>query len=494
MHHAIVRRRTARRTLVVAPLALALVTGALSVGVDAADANPQTGRTTRTALAPASPPTIDPADDRPNIVVVLTDDQRRDTLRYMPAVQRLLVQRGIRFTRAMVPTSLCCPSRATILTGKYAHTTRVFGNGDVGGARYGGWPRFYRTGAERRTIATALHRSGYRTGLFGKYLNFYGKFSRRYVGPDYVPPGWDDFAVLMSNHGSYYNYRLSDGTWHGAEPQDYSTDVFAERAVDFVRSTPLGQPLFMLVAPYGPHSPYLPAPRHVDTMQGVLPPYTPRTLHQRLGSMPRWMAERMHFTQADVDLTRLRQHEALQSVDELVESIDRALAEAGRDRNTLFLFTSDNGYFWGEHRIIGKDSPYQDSTRVPMVLRWDGKVPSGTTSGRIVLNVDIAETVTRAAGVAMATDGISMLGEKRRSGFVLEAMDGYNNRPAYCGWRSRHRMFVRWATGEEELFDYRLDPDEKRNLADKPRFAKVRKRMRGKVVAACVPKPPHFQW
>lgn len=465
---------------------VALAVGALGAGASAGD-----------ATSPAGPAAVTPApllDDRPNIVVVLTDDQRADTLEHMPAVQRLLVQKGTRYTQAMVPTSLCCPSRATILTGRYAHSTRVFGNGDVGGARHGGWARFFRTGAEQQTMAVKLRSAGYRTAMFGKYLNYFGRYSQRLVGPGYVPPGWDEFAVLMSSHGSYVNYRLSDGTSYGDAPQDYSTDVFRDRATDFVRRAPLTQPLFLFVAPFGPHAPYKPAPRHLDAMQGVLPPYTPKTLYQRRGTMPRWMAAREGFSQEDVDLVRQRQHEALLSIDEAVESIHQSLVDTGRDRNTLYVFTSDNGYFWGEHRIIGKDSPYKDSTYVPMVLRWDGHVPAGTSSSRIVLNVDLAETITRAAGVPMRTDGLDMLGDKRRSGFGLEAMEGYHKRPAYCGWRTKNRMFVRWATGERELYDYRLDPDEQRNLADRPAWAKVRKRMRAKAVEACSPTPPRFRW
>lgn len=475
-------RLSTRRVLGIALAVAAAVSSSLSA----------TAAVTAEPGAPIEPVPV--VDSRPNIVVVLTDDQRRDTLRYMPTVQRLLVDQGTRYTRAMVPTSLCCPSRATILTGRYAHTSRVFGNGDVGGKRYGGWWRFYRTGSEDRTMAVALQRGGYRTGMFGKYLNYFGKWSQREFGAGYRPPGWDEFAVLMSSHGSYYDYRLSDGTSYGSAPEDYSTDVFADRASRFVRATPPTQPLFLFVAPFGPHAPYAPAPRHLNSMTGLLPAYTAPTLRQRLRTMPRWMRERRHFSQAEVDLVRQRQQEALLSVDEAVGSIHEALAETGRERNTLFVFTSDNGYFWGEHRIVGKDAPYKDSTSVPMVMRWDGRVAAGATSKRIVLNVDLAETITNAAGVPMRTDGLDMRGPEKRDGFVLEAMNGYNDRPAYCGWRSRQRMFVRWATGEEELFDYRSDPDEERNLAGRPSWSEVRDRMRAKAAEACVPKPPNFRW
>jgi len=477
------RRRTATRLVGILALAAAALAGTLATAPGQAAVDPVT----------PGPPTGRQLDPRPNIVVIVTDDQRRDTLRFMPAVQRLLVQQGTRYTNAMVPTSLCCPSRATILTGRYAHTTGVFGNGDVGGERWGGWSRFYATGAERRTVAVALQRAGYRTGLVGKYLNYFGR-SESLLGPGYTPPGWDYFSALLSTHGAYYDYRLSDGGSYGRAPEDYSTDVFAARAVDFVTTAPASQPLFLYFAPYAPHKPYAPAPRHLGSLDGLLPTYTSPTLQQRSRTLPRWMRPRARATQADVDVIRQRQVESLLAVDEAVASIHQALQQLGRDRNTLYVFTSDNGYFWGDHRIIGKDGPYQDSTRVPMVVRWDGRVPAGVSSKRLVLNVDLAATIARAAGVSMRTDGLDMLGDRRRRGFLLEAMYGYNNRPAYCGWRTRNRMYVQWATGEEELYDYRLDPAEQRNLAGRPDWQKVRKAMRAQARDACVPKPPGMRW
>ena len=148
---------------------------------------------------------------RPNVVLIVTDDQRADTLAGMTKVNTLLADKGVRFANGMVPTSLCCPSRSTILTGLYAHHTRVFGNGDVGGARFGGWAQFHRRGMEYRTIATALADRGYRTGFFGKYLNDFSRLS-----PDgYTPPGWDVFTAFKYSRGAYFGYRLTDGTYHG---------------------------------------------------------------------------------------------------------------------------------------------------------------------------------------------------------------------------------------------------------------------------------------
>lgn len=496
MHHRPPRATTGRAAAAVlaAATALSLLTlaGPGELSATSAVAAPAGALTpTPAPTEPTDPPvTPVPPDGRPNIVLILTDDQRDNTFSTMPNVRSLLKAKGTTYTNAMVPTSLCCPSRSTILTGLYAHTSRLFGNGDVGGRRYGGWARFHQLGLEQRTMATALQAAGYRTGLVGKYLNFFG----RDAAPGYVPPGWDTFVATLADHGAYYDYQLSDGTSYGHEPQDYSTDVFAARATQFIATTPPTQPLFLYFAPFGPHAPYKPAPRDLGTLDGKLATYTAATLHQPLRTMPRWMRLRHHYGQAAVSKTRQRQLEALMSVDDAVGSIVSTLQATGRERDTLFVFMSDNGYFWGEHRIIGKDAPYKMATDIPMVLRWDGHVAAGVKSPKMVLNVDVARTIATAAGAQMTTDGLNILGTYKRTGFPLEAMNGYNDRPAYCGWRSPHRMYVRWATGEEELYDYRADPRETTNLAADARWSAVRNRWQQAAESACRPMPPGFSW
>ncbi|HEX6935621.1 MAG TPA: sulfatase [Actinomycetes bacterium] len=448
----------------------------------------------REVAVPAGP-VVTAHGDRPNVVLVVTDDQRVESIAGMPQVQRLLVQRGTRFSNGMVPTALCCPSRASILTGLYSHHTRVFGNGDVGGPTFGGWAQFHRRGMEYRTLATALHRRGYRTGFFGKYLNDFSRLS-----PDgFTPPGWDTFTAFKHSRGAYFSYRLTDGTWHGNRPEDYSTDVLADRAGDFVRQTPEKQPVFVLFAPYGPHSPYVPAPRHAgaadrlpDTPVAVLPEAGVGRVAQN--PEPRWVVRRQAHDLATADGVRRGQEETLLSVDEAVASLLRTLDRTGRDRDTLFVFMSDNGYLWGEHGLVGKDVPYAPATRIPLVIRWDGRVPAGVVDRRLALNVDVAGTIARAAGAPMSTDGLDLLGKRKRKGFVLEAMTGYRKRPAYCGWRTKRWMYVRYASGGNELYDYRTDPGERHNLASDPSLSKVKDRLQRKARKACVPEPPGFNW
>jgi arylsulfatase A-like enzyme len=441
--------------------------------------------TTAAVEAPAGPVSYD--GPRPNIVLVVTDDQRADTLRFMPKVQSLLVRKGTTFSNGMVPTALCCPSRVSMLTGRYAHNTSVFGNGDVGGSLYGGWVQFHRRGLEFGTIATALQQRGYRTGLFGKYINNFGNAT-----PDgYTPPGWDEFQTFIYARGAFFGYTLSDGTYHGEAPEEYSTDVLAQRAESFVRSTPREKPVFVFLAPYAPHKPYTPAPRHVGAYSD-LPPLESSSLSWP--DRPSWQERRSPPEEEPPQAVRQGQAESLLAVDDAVASMLDALRETGRDRDTLFVFTSDNGYLWGEHGITGKDVPYDDATRVPLVLRWDGQVAAGATDDRLALNLDLATTLATAAGAPMITDGLDLRGTKRRGGFVLEAMDGYAGRPAYCGWRTENRMFVQWADGTAELYDYRTDPYEQHNLAGDPSMRQVEDEMRARAREECSPEPPGFDW
>jgi arylsulfatase A-like enzyme len=426
---------------------------------------------------------------RPDVVVILTDDQRTDSLLSMPSVKRLLIDRGTRFTQAIIPTSICCPSRSAILTGLYSHDTGVWDNGGP----HGGWQTFHREGNEKRTIAVALKKAGYRTGLVGKYLNGFGHWSP----PNYTPPGWNQFEgfVLPRTSGAYYDYNIGRTTQYGAGGSDYSTDVLASRAVDFIWSTPEKRSLFLYFAPFAPHSPYEPAPRDLGTLHGMLPPYRPASLFASVADKPAWVRARPPVREAHTEYIRERQGESLMAVDDAVAAIVAALEHSGRLRDTMIVFLSDNGLQIGEHHIVGKNVPYRQATSVPLVIRWDGHVAAGAVDDRLASNIDIAPTLAAAADVPMRADGSSLLGPTRRTGSLLEAtFSGRYNRPAYCGWRTTDWMYVRYATGEEELYSYATDPDELHNLALDPAYATQLATMKAHAVKACRPMPPTFHW
>ena len=427
----------------------------------------------------------------PDVVVVVTDDQRWDTLWAMPGVRRELVARGASFADAFVVNPICCPSRASILTGAYSHTTGVYRQAPPFG-RF----EWFRDGS---TLATWLDDAGYTTGLFGKYLDGY-----QHAGlTGYVPPGWDRWVGFI--HSTYWDYKLSvDGRVraYGTAPEDYSTDVLAREAETFVREAQ--GPLFLYLAPAAPHGPAPPAPGDEDAFAD-LPAWRPQSYDEvDVSDKPSWVRALPRLDDAErerIDALRRNQYASLLAVDRAVEGIVGALRDTGRLENTLFVFTSDNGLSWGEHRWSKKEAPYEEVIRVPLVVRWDaGGVLAGSAPDALALNVDLAPTIAAAAGVpAPGVEGRSLLPVLRGGGrpasredLLVEHLAGTNPVPTYCAVRSRGWMYVRYTDGQEELYDLRADPGQLRNLAGEPsRRGRLQER-RARLDVLCEPPPPGY--
>ena len=438
---------------------------------------------------------------RPNFVVIVADDLDSGSVPYMSEVNRLLADGGMSFTRFFATTPLCCPSRASILRGQYAHNHGVLSNSGPAG----GFPVFYDRGDEASTVATWLHDAGYRTALFGKYLNRYP----RGADPTHVPPGWDEWAAFASGpeqeRGSYYyDYTLNlNGRLvpYGHLPQDYSTDVLAAMGVDFVeRAATSGQPFFLYLAPFAPHGPSTPAPRHSGMFAGAEAPRVPSFNERDVSDKPRWVQSYPSLTAADIALIddhEQRRLRSLQAVDEMVAALIKALESAGTLDNTYVVFGSDNGFHLGEHRLpLGKQSAYDEAIRVPLLVRGPG-VPAGVSVDRFALNIDLAPTFAALAGVAPPdfVDGRSLVPLLRgetpspwRQGFLVElsargaprrappiaqpALEEEDepgistaNAPSYLALRTERYLYVAYDDGERELHDLRADPDQLRNLA-----------------------------
>src|SRR5437764_7243859 len=244
-----------------------------------------------------------PTNSRPNIVLILTDDQRWDSLWAMPGVRHLLRARGVKFTNAYVSNPLCCPSRTSILTGKYSHSTGVYSNAPP----HGGFPDFH----DGSTVATWLSDAGYSTALIGKYLNHY---SSKEAGT-YVPPGWKRwvaFSRMQTDGGAYFNYQLNvDGRLrdYGDAPRAYSTDVLARQAAGFINSTP--GPLFLYFAPSAPHAPAIPAPQYSHAFPGLQRWRPPSYNEAKTSDKPEWLRAlpRLNATRrAVLDRFRLDQY------------------------------------------------------------------------------------------------------------------------------------------------------------------------------------------
>ena len=439
---------------------------------------------------PSPAPVFERVSNTPNVVLIVTDDQPFGTMDAMPVTAAQIRDKGVNLTNGLIPTSLCCPSRSSLLTGNYAHTTGVYTN--EGSKGIGGWPAFHNGGAENTTLATKLNNAGYNTGLFGKYLNGYSDNRPA----SFVPPGWDSFVSFHSDDGgsaAYYNYTL-EGTLpdehHGTDPADYSTDVIATKATDFILNTPADQPLFLYFAPYGAHSPTIPAPRDEGTWPLEPASAIPALNEANVSDKPAWVQDNPLVDEISVRQRLTDQHETLMSVDDAVAEISLALGD--RANNTLFVFMSDNGYMLGGHRMEGKDVPYRQSTEVPMFIRWDGHIAPNTSSSRPTTNVDLTATIAEATGISMTTEGKSFL-STNRVGTVLEQTT-LNDHPAYCGYRNKNYLYVHYTGDSEELYDYTVDPDELRNKADNANYATILADLKAKTINQCVPTPPGFSW
>ena len=436
-----------------------------------------TGKGRATAACPQHPRAF-PAGaasvpGRPNLILIVTDDQRWDTLWAMPKLERLLAGHGVTFANSFVTTSLCCPSRTSILTGEYSRHTGVRGDSPpVGGA-----PAFH----DGSTLATWLHGAGYTTGMIGKYLNDYPMLGRAYI-----PPGWDEWDAIDEDRPAllYYDYSLNENgaiVRCGSEPEDYSTTVLGERAVQFVRTAPA--PFFLYLAPIAPHLPARPAPGDRAPAPPVPVREPPSIREQNLSDKP-WAQTLRFQNTSPARMARVRTHvlATLQGVDRMVAHVVSALQARGSLSNTVIAFTSDNGMLMGEHRLVGKVWPYEESIRVPLVFRtpW---THAARIDRHLALNIDLASTFSQLAGVrpGLPQDGrslVPLLHGRRvpwRTAFTEEYLAGgllrHGGPMPYEAIRTERYLYVEYLNGWRELYDLHKDPYELDNLAGKPRAA-----------------------
>jgi N-acetylglucosamine-6-sulfatase len=372
---------------------------------------------------------------RPNVIVIQTDDQSTPTtwqtffdvtsgthIPVMPNTITQLAGGGMNFTRYYVPDPLCCPSRASMLSGSYAKNNGVKGNGPNGG----GYGQFINSDIGNENLAVWLQRAGYRTIHIGKFLNFYGE--PPVSQPSDRPPGWTDWETLVGEQSThlFYGYTLTDnGTINGPFGDEtyaikddpgcptapasgtcnYQTDVLTQRAVDQINaSAASAQPFFLsldYVAPHGdfrnPSGPE-PAPRHYGTLDSLPLPKPPGFNEGNVNDKPSFIRFGPLLTPIEIRRIKIeyrKEVESLRAVDDGVGAIMHTLALTGQLDNTYVFFTSDNGFFQGEHRLQrSKFLPYEPSVRVPLFVRGPGIEP-GSRSGELVANIDLAPWVRR---------------------------------------------------------------------------------------------------
>jgi arylsulfatase A-like enzyme len=446
------------------------------------------------AFAAVAPPAR--GQESPNIILIQTDDQDLElgSLEYMPYLQLLLAGGGTTFENAIVPLSLCCPSRATALTGQYAHNHQVFTNGPP----TGGYQRFVELGLEGSTLPVALEAAGYRTVLLGKYLNGYPLEGNAL----HVPDGWTEwYSPILGNPYSNFNYVMNengDPVPYQSDPEDYLTDVIAAKADDFiVRASQAGDPFFVYLAPYAPHWPATPAPRHELLFPGVQAPRTPSFNEEDVSDKPQFIRDLPPLT--DEQIAALDDHhrirlQSLQAIDEMLLGLVLTLQATGQLSNTYIVYTTDNGYHLGQHRLTaGKYYGYEKDLRVPLLVRGPN-VTAGASVSAPASEVDLVPTIAELAGVTppLNPDGRSLVplfatpttpSDWRQILFfeeyplaTQEPPDGEGGTPLeppdadpvgvglrFNGLKTTAYKYIEYDTGEREYYDLAADPDELEN-------------------------------
>lgn len=495
---------------------------------------------------------------RPSFVVIQTDDQTLDGLyatfsaysgapatRAMPNTLDLIAKRGLSFNRYYVPYPLCCPSRVSLLTGRYAHSHGVKGNVQPNGGYFG----FSFRAAMTHNLATWLQGAGYRTIHVGKFLNGYG--DEPYDNGATVPPGWSAWHTPLkvdTNH-YFYGYTLNDngsidgpfgdsGGWETREygvrddigcpfaptnglPCFHLTDTLSRIATEELLGTPPEMPFYLQLDFTAPHGDFRrpagpePAPRHYDWFWGArLPHDRSEGLDEgNVNDKPRFIRDAPHLTQTEKRVYRTyyeKQLESLRAVDDGVKLVIQTLGAMGRLRNTYVIFTSDNGFFFGEHRLLGgKFLAYEPATHLPLLIRGPGIKP-GSSTGELAANIDIVPTLLELAGAEAdkSIDGRSLVPflrdpdlRSRRpilfESFVetsdVEASGQLSARSSggggtgggatasllappkdYAGIRLGPYKYIAWPTGEKELYNINRDPNELNSLHEIPNFFPIR--------------------
>ena len=395
---------------------------------------------------PAQEPTEPPS--RPNVLIIVTDDQRASGTmnQAMPKTVRHFGDGGTRFTQAFATTPLCCPSRASIFSGRYAHRHGVLTN------------QFTRELDTDTTMQAALQADGYRTAITGKYLNRWPK--------DLDPPHFDDWAIMLQ--GYYYDAEFNVGGTRRMI-DGYTNHFIEDQALEFLDGFEQRdqQPWMLYIGATPPHSPYEAEPKY----RGVsVPRYvpSPAVKETNLSDKPDLGPSK----RTDFRKIRRKQLRTLLSVDDMVDQLMKKLAALDEDRDTIAFFLGDNGQMWGEHGYTAKRYPYTASIKIPFYVRWPGQVEAGARDRRLVANIDIAPTVLDLAGLLEpeAVDGRSLFSEEPRERLLLEHWA--DNEAPVPEWVSlltpEHQYTEYYRAGggllAREYYDRASDPWQLRNL------------------------------
>lgn len=398
-------------------------------------------------------------DQRPNFLIIITDDQRFDTMQYMPNTRQMIFDEGVTFSHGYITTPFCCPSRASILTGMYAHNHEVYVNEDK---------------LNYKTVVEDMHENGYYTGLVGKYLNSWDGSER----PEY------DYWVSFwgGTIPSYYDPDLNiNGNWskHGG----YITYLLKDYANEFLdQAASQRKPFLLIFSPNAPHAPFTPAEEDKGLYQD-LPPHRPENYNEAdITDKPLSIANKPLLTEEDmvtIDNIRRRQILTLTSLDRSIKEVIDKLEATGEMDNTVIIFISDNGKHWGEHRMDSKSTAYEESVKVPFAIRYPPLIPEPYTEDRLVANIDIAPTLYELSETKMpdSVDGLSLLPllkgtEDWRTCLLLEA---WPDRGYWAAIHTGQYIYIETEDDLSEFYDLSIDPFEMNNMIDAEEYqAKIR--------------------
>jgi N-acetylglucosamine-6-sulfatase len=431
---------------------------------------------------------------KPNIVVLMSDDQTVESLRVMANVNALLARQGTTFVNNFASFPLCCPSRATFITGQYGHNHTIMGNAPPAG----GYDKL--APAHANSLPAWLQQAGYHTVHVGKYLNGYGR-----ARPTEVPAGWTEwYGSTDPSTYRFFNYTLNENgrlVTYGAGPANYQADVYNRKAVDLVRRLAPGpKPFFLSVAFLAPHSggprdaddppnqaTPSPAPRHRNVFANQPLPTPPSLNEADVSDKPAAIRNRPLIGTGRLNAIRENYQQRLESllaVDEAVRDILSALDATGVLGRTYVIFTADNGFFHGEHRIPdGKVLVYEPSVRVPLLLRGPD-IPRGAQRTNLSANADLAATILDAAGAKAGRrlDGRSLLPFARDARRV-SGRDILLETTTYSAIRTPRHVFVQHSTGEQELYDLVTDPHQLTSLHADSRYATLKTQLATRLAA-----------
>ncbi len=429
---------------------------------------------------------------RPNFVFILADDLDKDSISYMPKLQSLVASQGASFSNYTFNIALDSPSRATLFRGQYGHTTQILSNG----AETGGFGMFHRLGEDRSTLATWLHDSGYQTTLIGKFMD---EYPGKTVPTTFIPPGWDEWYAKITEGTAGFNYKLNENGHlksYGNKENAYETDVLANKSVAFIQKKAKEKsPFFLFIAPSSPGQP-APALRHQNLFTNLKAPRTEAFNENNVSDKPEWIRSLPKLSDLaikNIDSLYVKRLQSLQAIDELVEKIIVNLEKNGQLKNTYIIFTSDNGYHMGQHRLApGENTAYAEDISGPLLIRGPG-IKSGKIITSIVGNTDIAPTIADLAQAkfpsfvegqsfvnliikrplaAVATE-FNLSGEKpkERDSYLLEqgkCIDQSDNPnspcpPAFVGVRTKEDVYIEYSSGDKELYNLTENPNQLEN-------------------------------